>query len=40
MENENLRNLLTMNNKQEGSVHNFLKRLETDLAEQQYKAEM
>ena len=40
MENENLRNLLTMNNKQEGSVQSILKRLETDQAEQQYKAEM
>jgi len=40
MENENLRNLLTFNIKQEGSVHSILKRLETDQAEQQYKAEM
>ena len=40
MENENLRNLLTLNIKQEESVHIILKRLETDQADQQYKAEM
>ena len=34
MENENLRNLLTLGSKKENSVQSILKRLETEEAEQ------